>query len=224
MIRSLLAMTLPGLLGILVLLLLRPLGAVPARNAAMRLICATALPLAGIRLQIEGDTALLQQRPAVFIINHQSAVDPLLVAALLRRDVQGVAKQELRRHPLMGPLLRLAGTVFVHRDRQRGSEQLFPALVGLARGQAVALAPEGTRSFDEKLNQFRPGALWLAREANVPLIPIIIHDSYRILERGHWRIRPGTVRIAVHAPVHAASTDLNALESLYRAQLAQTLL
>lgn len=223
MIRSLLALTVPGLLGILVLLLLRPLGVVPARNMAMRVIAATALPLAGIRLKIEGDRALLEQRPAVFIINHQSAVDPLLAAALLRRDVQGVAKVELKRHPLMGPLLRLAGTVFVTRDKQRGSEQLFPALVGLARGQAIALAPEGTRSFDEKLNQFRPGALWLAREAGVPLVPIIIHDSYRILERGQWRIRPGTVRIAILSPVNAKTTDTNALESLYRAQLAQTL-
>lgn len=223
MIRSLLALTVPGLLGIIVLLLLRPFGVVPARNAAMRVICAAALPLAGIRLQVDGDTTRLRQRPAVFIINHQSAVDPLLVAALLRRNVQGVAKEELKHHPLMGPLLRLAGTVFVSRNRQRGSEQLFPALVGLARGQAVALAPEGTRSFDEKLNQFRPGALWLAREANVPLIPIIIHDSYRILERGHLRIRPGVVRVSVLSPVHAANTDINALESLYREQLAQTL-
>lgn len=215
MLRNVAAFLVPAFLGILTLLLCRPFGADTARNAAIFIITRTALPLAGIRIRIEGRKALLRQRPAVFVINHQSALDPLVVATVLGRDVQAVARDSLRRHFVIGPLLRLAGTLFVIRDGTRGGAQLAPALSSLARGQAVALAPEGTRSPGPHPGPFRPGCLWLATRAQVPLIPIVIHNSYRLLGKGELKIRPGTIKVTILEPCHVAETTPDRLRDRY---------
>lgn len=216
MLRSAVACLVPAFLGILTLLLCRPFGADRARNAAIFVITRTALPLAGIRIAVSGHREYLGQRPAVFVVNHQSALDPLVVAAVLERDVQAVARDSLRRHPVTGPLLRLAGTLFVARDAGRGGAQLAPALASLARGQAVALAPEGTRSTGPDPGPFRPGCIWLATHAQVPLIPIVIHNSFQLLGKGELRIRAGIIKVTVLEPCHIPETTPDRLRERYR--------
>ena len=101
---------------------------------------------AGIELQVEG-AEHLELRPAVFVINHQSGIDPILLCALLRRNFVGVAKSEIRRNPLLGPAFAFAETVFLDREDVEGArDRLMESTRILERGLAVAVAPEGTRS------------------------------------------------------------------------------
>ena len=200
LVRSALAFVLPALLSIALFMVCLPAGRRRAANTAIRVVTGLGLRLAGIRLQLEGQVAALQRRPAVFVINHQSGTDPLIVAALLHRDMVAVAKAELRHHPLLGPLMGLLGTIFVRREQGRGPQVLAPLLPALANGYAVALAPEGHRSRDGRLQPFRSGALWLAQQAGVPLIPIVLHNSRDILPAGAMLMRPGTVRVTVLSP------------------------
>ena len=74
-----------------------------------------ATSLAGIDLRVEGEEHLWSNRPAVFIFNHQSALDAILMLKLVRRDLTGVGRIELRRHPVFGPLFAAAGVVFIDR-------------------------------------------------------------------------------------------------------------
>jgi putative phosphoserine phosphatase/1-acylglycerol-3-phosphate O-acyltransferase len=158
--------------------------------------------LAGIDLRVEGEEHLWSHRPAVFLFNHQSGIDLLLVCKLLRRDVVGVAKRELRANPIFGPALAAAGTIFLDRsDRERAIAALAPAVDALRRGLSIAIAPEGTRSPTPRLGPFKKGAFHIAMAARVPVVPIVLRNAHDALPRGAIVIRPATVEVVVHPPI-----------------------
>lgn len=163
------------------------------------------LPLAGIGLRVRGQEHLQAARPAVVVFNHQSALDALLMARLLRRDFTGLCKRELERDPLFGAALRAAGAIFV--DRQGGGmAQLRPALDALRAGRTLAIAPEGTRSPATMPGPFKRGAFYLAMRARVPLIPVVIHNAGDALPRGSFLLRAGTtVEVEVLPPIDTSS-------------------
>jgi 1-acyl-sn-glycerol-3-phosphate acyltransferase len=199
-----------------------------ALNRAIALWGDLGTAAAGIRLEVEGAHHLEETRPAVFILNHQSGVDPILVCALLRRDFVGVAKQEIRRNPLLGPAFAFAGTVFLDRfDRNAALRALQPAIDTLHGGTSVAVAPEGTRSPGSRIGSFKKGAFRLALAAKVPVVPIVIHNAADVLPRRGWLMTAATVRVTVHAPVPTQAwnrVDLDEriaeIETLYREVLA----
>lgn len=159
------------------------------------------MPLAGVGLRVTGQQYLEAARPAVVVFNHQSALDALIIARLLRRDFTGLCKRELERDPLFGAAFRAAGAIFV--DRQGGGfGQLRPALDALRSGQTLAIAPEGTRSRATLPGPFKRGAFYLALRARVPLVPVVIHNAVDALPRGSFMLRAGTtVEVEVLPPI-----------------------
>ena len=211
--KSLVAFVVPALGGIVLLLTAPMSGRDRARNRATQLVGTWGCALAGIRLDVHDPHGHADGlRPAVVVFNHASGVDPVILCRVLKRDVVGVAKRELRSHPLLGPLLRLGDTVFVHRNAGTGG-QLDAARPALARGLAVAIAPSGHRS--RTPGQLHPGALALARRAGVPILPVIIRGSADILPPGALIMRAGEVRVDVLTPQRAETLTLEALERLF---------
>lgn len=158
--------------------------------------------LAGIELLVRGEEHLWSHRPAVFIFNHQSAVDMLLLCKLLRRDIVGVAKREARRNLLFGPILAFADTVFIDRfDRQRAIAALAPAVDTLRAGTSIVIAPEGTRSLTPRPGPFKKGAFHIAMAARAPLVPIVFRNALDALPKHGLVIRPTTVEVVVHPPI-----------------------
>jgi len=158
--------------------------------------------LAGIDIQIEGEQYLWARRPAVFLFNHQSAIDVLIIAKLLRRDFTAIAKQEIARNPLVGPVFRVADTVFVDRkNHDKAIEALRPVVRTLRHGLSVAIAPEGTRSAGDRLGPFKKGPFHIAMQAGVPVVPIVIHNAADVLPKGGFFIRPSPVKVDVLPPV-----------------------
>jgi putative phosphoserine phosphatase/1-acylglycerol-3-phosphate O-acyltransferase len=187
------------------------LGAIPgilngSRRDMVNLAIATwgelATGLAGITLDVRGEEHLWSQRPAVFVFNHQSAVDMLLLCKLLRRDFVGVAKQEARRNPIFGPAFWLAGTVFIDRfNREKALEALRPALDALRHGISLVIAPEGTRSTTPRVGPFKKGAFHIAMRAGVPIVPIVFRNALDALPKHGLVVRPATIEVTVHPPV-----------------------
>jgi putative phosphoserine phosphatase/1-acylglycerol-3-phosphate O-acyltransferase len=163
----------------------------------------------------------------VFIFNHQSSLDVAVVGALVRRDLTGVAKQEAARDPRFAPIGYVVDIVYVDRSNSRQArEALKPAVQRLKDGTSIAIAPEGTRSPTPRLGQFKKGAFHLARQAAVPLVPIVIRNAGDLMWRRSLVIRPGTVDVAVLEPIptqrwSAASIGQHAEE--IRERFVQTL-
>ena len=157
--------------------------------------------LAGVRLDVLG-AEHLEARPAVFLFNHQSQLDVLILAKLLRGGFTGVAKKELANNPGFGLMFRLADVAFVDRqDNAQARKALEPAVQKLRDGIALVIAPEGTRSATPALGPFKKGAFHVAMQAGVPIVPIVIRNSGELMWRGATTIHAGTVQVAVLPPV-----------------------
>ena len=177
------------------------LEAVSNANRMTRLLGDVGSGFAGLDFEIEGAEHLDRARPAIFVFNHQSLLDSLVLAHLLRRDVVAFCKQELAANPLAGPLLRQVETIFVDRGAEDQSGVLRQALAVLASGRSLVIAPEGTRSTLGEIQPFRHGAFLLAKKAGVPIVPIVLHNVKDALPKGGWLLRPATIRITVLPPV-----------------------
>ena len=167
----------------------------------------------GVQLNVIGAENLTAERPAVFIFNHQSGIDMLLLCRLLRRDIVGVAKQELRKNPIFGPVFAMAGVVFVDRfDHERAVAALAPAVEALRQGVSLVLAPEGTRSATARLGRFKKGAFRLAMAGRVPIVPIVFRNALDALPKHGVIVRSTTVEVVVHPPIRTTDWTVAGLD------------
>ena len=161
-----------------------------------------ATALAGVEVRVTGEEHLWSRRPAVFIFNHQSGLDMLLICKLLRRDFVGIGKKELQANPILGPIMSFAGTVFIDRaNHDKAVEALGPAVEALREGLSLAIAPEGTRTTSPHPTRFKKGAFHMAMEAGVPIVPIVLHNTLDALPKHWFFVRPTTIDVSVLPPV-----------------------
>ena len=174
----------------------------------------TASALIGLNLKIDGEQHLWSQRPAVFIFNHQSNVDLVIVARLLRRDITGVGKREIRDLPIVGRVFEAAGVVLIDRkDTAKAIEAMMPLVDAMrVEGKSVCLSPEGTRSITDKLAPFKKGAFHLAMQAGVPIVPIVIHNSGDVQPKGDLIFHPGTVHVEVLPPIDTSQWSVESID------------
>jgi HAD superfamily hydrolase (TIGR01490 family) len=168
--------------------------------------------LAGVRLDVYG-AENLATRPAVFLFNHQSQLDVLILAKLLRGGFTGVAKKELANTPGFGLAFRLADVAFVDRGNStQARKALEPAVKRLKEGISLVIAPEGTRSATPALGPFKKGAFHVAMQAGVPIVPIVIRNAGELMWRNATIVRAGRVQIAVLPPIPTAGWTLEDLD------------
>jgi putative phosphoserine phosphatase/1-acylglycerol-3-phosphate O-acyltransferase len=172
-----------------------------------------ATSLAGIDLRVEGEEHLWSHRPAVFIFNHQSGLDPILMMKLIRRDVTGIGKKEIQKNPIFGPIFTAAGAVFVDRaDSARAIEALKPAVEALKQGRSLVIAPEGTRSLTPRLGPFKKGAFHLAMQAEVPIVPVVFHNVLDAFPKDATIVRPAMVEAEVLPPIDTSDWTVEELD------------
>ena len=169
--------------------------------------------VAGLDVRVSGEEHLWAHRPAVFIFNHQSATDVLILARLLRQDYTGMTKKEMKNNPFLGPALQFADAVFIDRQGKTDpAEVAKPALDKLAAGLSIAIAPEGHRSAGYKLGPFKKGAFHIAMQAGVPIVPIVIANSSDSLPRAAVLIRPAAIQVKILEPIPTSSWDASKMD------------
>nr|WP_271214397.1 HAD-IB family hydrolase [Rhodococcus wratislaviensis]GLK42037.1 acyltransferase [Rhodococcus wratislaviensis] len=172
-----------------------------------------ALAICGINVRIKGKENAWSARPAVFMFNHQSSLDMLVIGSVIRRDVTGVAKKEAARDPRFIPVGALLDVAYIDRaDSTKARAALRPAVEKLQSGISIAIAPEGTRSPTPRLGKFKKGGFHLAMQAGVPIVPIVIHNAGERMWRNSLVAHPGTVDVDVLAPVPTVGWDLADLD------------
>lgn len=153
-----------------------------------------------IRLRTQGREQIDNSRGGLLLINHQSFLDPLLAAVMLRRPVCYLARDNLFRVPVIGWILRKTHVIAISREAARGSS-IRVAIEQLEAGYLVGMFPEGTRSTNGEVGRFRPGFVAIARRTSAPVYPVGVAGCDRILPRGAWFLRPGRVQIVYGAPL-----------------------
>jgi len=172
-----------------------------------------ATSLAGIDLRVEGEEHLWSHRPAVFIFNHQSGLDAILMIKLIRRDVTGIGKMELKKNPIFGPIFTAAGVVFIDRaNSAKAIEALKPAVDALKEGRSLVIAPEGTRSPTPRLGRFKKGAFHLAMQAGVPIVPVVFRNVLDAFPKDATIVRPATIEAVVLPPVETTAWTVEGLD------------
>lgn len=154
------------------------------------------------RLDVEGLEHVPRSGGAVMVLNHSSFVDFFTAARLpflqLGRPVRMLAKASLFRSPLIGPFMRAAGHIPV--ERGAGRDALVAAVAALRRGEFIGVLPEQTISPSFELLPFKSGAVRMAQEAQVPILPAVSWGSHRFWTSGDgphlaWRL-PVHIRFA----------------------------
>lgn len=169
------------------------------RNFSTSLFADTACALTGLELDVDGEENAWANRPCVFMFNHQSQADIIILPALLRRDLAGVGKKEIGDVPILGTLMKVGGTVLIDRENSASAREAMKPLVDVLQkeGRSVCIAPEGTRSTSTNLGRFKKGGFHLAMQAGVPIVPIVIHNAIDVAPRGQYVLRPATVKVSV---------------------------
>ena len=181
---------------------------------------------AGVRLVVHGKENA-EGTQHIFVANHGSWCDVPAMATIITR-FKFVAKAELARVPLFGAAIRAIGSVYIDRDNRKASvESLRVAAARIHEGASVVIFAEGTRGTGYPLRPFKKGAFVLAINAQVPIVPVLIHGAIDVLPRGKFRVKAGQVDVHFLEPVPAAGLtydDRNALAERVRNRMADLLL
>jgi 1-acyl-sn-glycerol-3-phosphate acyltransferase len=155
---------------------------------------------------VSGLDQLDPKRPYIFISNHQSTIDiPALFVALRDYDVRFVAKKALQYVPFLGWYMWLARFVFVDRGNHREAvRSLDEAGAQIRSGISIIVFPEGTRSDSLAILPFKKGPFALAMKAGVPVVPVAIEGSGKLMPKNSWNITPGPIRIRAGSPMDPA--------------------
>ena len=156
----------------------------------------------GISVKVE-DMGNIGNPPYVFMANHQSALDILILLAALPLSFKFVAKQELFRIPIFGLTMKKAGYISIDRANPREALKAIEEAVARIQGGAnILIFPEGTRSCDGKLLPFMKGAFSLAIRAGVPVAPLAIIGTNTLQPSGATvPLHTGTVTLRVGKPI-----------------------
>jgi long-chain acyl-CoA synthetase len=173
------------------------------------------------RMEVKGSDVLLRLKPPYLICpNHQSYLDPFLVCSTyppgVLRNIFHVGASMYFTNRLMAQLAGLINVVPIDTDVNL-VRAMRAGAAGLRAGKILNIYPEGQRSFDGHLQEFKKGAAILATELNVPIVPVALDGVYRILPRKSWRFRLAKVRINFGEPLDAGEIvkDLTDEESVY---------
>ncbi|MBO7236216.1 MAG: 1-acyl-sn-glycerol-3-phosphate acyltransferase [Alistipes sp.] len=158
----------------------------------------------GMRRDVIGVENIDTKQAYVVVLNHQSMVDILSIYNL-PLVFKWVSKKEVYRIPLVGRLLLMHGDIVINRASAKEAMQLVHSKgkEWLKKGASVSIFPEGTRSKDGQIHNFKAGAFILAKDAGVPILPIVLDGTDKLIRKGwmiNWRNR---ITIKVLPPISA---------------------
>ena len=186
----------------------------------------TAVRALGQRFQMSGTEHVQRKGGVLLAFNHISYVDFIyggLAANPSGRLVRFMSKRELFDHRWVGPLMRSLHHIEV--DRGEGVASFHTAVDYLRQGEAVGIFPEATISRSMELKEFKTGAVRIAAEAGVPVVPVILWGTQRMMTKDHPRdfSRGKTITIKVGEPLHPTGANPAAETAELRSRMSRML-
>jgi len=203
-----------------------------ARNSTLlyklaRFCIRTAGWMSGVRLIVHGREKIQPGKNYIFLSNHQSNFDGPMLCYVIPRDLKALIKKEMMSLPVLSLVLKQVQFVPVERQNPKQAQIGIEQGVKLLKeGKSFFAFPEGTRSRDGRLGEFKKGVFVMAIKARAPIIPVTILDSGKIQHPGHYEILPGYIQVIFHDPIETTGMDIedrNHLVQLTRDAIASKL-
>jgi 1-acyl-sn-glycerol-3-phosphate acyltransferase len=165
--------------------------------------------LTSTRVDVIGKENVHMKKPQIFMANHQSDFDILIVLAHIPGQFRWIAKKELFKIPIFGQAMRNAGYIEIDRqNHEKALKSLDEAAQKIREGKSVVTFPEGTRSRDGKIRPFKQGMFHLAIQAGVPIVPISIIGAHEIMPKRTLKVKPGRITMVIDRPVEVSGYTL----------------
>jgi 1-acyl-sn-glycerol-3-phosphate acyltransferase len=167
------------------------------------------LLICNTKVKIIGEENLLRGKPQILMANHQSDFDILITLAHIHVQFRWIAKKELFSIPIFGAAMRSAGYIEIDRtNREKALQSLDEAAIRVRKGKSIMTFPEGTRSRDGEIKSFKHGVFYLAIKSGVPIVPVSIIGSGKIMPKRSLRIKPGQITLVIGNPIEVTNFDI----------------
>jgi 1-acyl-sn-glycerol-3-phosphate acyltransferase len=168
-----------------------------------------------LTIDIENPENLPTEGPIVYVANHQSYSDILVLLNVVKHQTGFIAKEELKKIPVFSGWIRRIRSLFISRGDARASLKTINEGAELVReGFSLIIFPEGTRSRGNEMAEFKHGSLKLATKAKATVVPITLKGTYKLFEEHGVVTKNVTVGVVVHEPIDTANLDRHAQNEL----------
>jgi len=162
----------------------------------------TSLALAGLRVHIEGQERLNPKNTYIFMPNHASFLDTLLAFAYIPCNFRNIIKEEVFSIPLLGSVLRRSGQIPMDRKNPwKALKSLRRAADLLKEGISVVVFPEGTRTPNGEIQEFKTALFILPIRSRIPVVPVLIEGTFQALKRGSILLNPVPLKLTFCDPI-----------------------
>ncbi len=173
------------------------------------------LKVTWVSLKSRGNENIRQGQSYIIISNHQSLFDILALVVELGIQFRWIIKKELRKVPLFGFALYKSRNIFIDRsDRQKAVRSISAGIKRLSLGVSVMFFAEGTRSPDGEIHKFKKGGFATAVESGLPILPVTVNGSRKILPKKALAFNPGGIELVIGKPVVTEHYTHDNLEDL----------
>jgi 1-acyl-sn-glycerol-3-phosphate acyltransferase len=164
--------------------------------------------LTPVFIKVKGRKNIRKSHSYVIVVNHQSSYDIIVLYARLGIDFKWVMKKEIRKIPGVGFGSQAIGHIFIDRSSSKAAiSSINAAKSKIKDGTSVVIFPEGTRSKTHEMLPFKKGAFWFAFDLNLPILPVTINGTRKIMPSGSLNLLPGNAEIIIHSPIDIGNYD-----------------
>lgn len=173
------------------------------------------LLISNTKVEVIGRENILKGRPQIFMANHQSDFDILIVLGHIPGQFRWIAKKELFNIPIFGAAMKGAGYIEIDRhNHEKALQSLDEAALRIREGKSVMSFPEGTRSHDGEIKSFKQGIFHLAIKSGVSIVPVSIVGSGKIMPKRSLTVTPGMVKLVIDKPIDVKSFNIENRQEL----------
>ena len=179
------------------------------------------LRLSGVNVQVSGEERLEPDQTYVFISNHRSYLDTATLFVYTGRRLGLLAKKELLNVPILGVGMGFVNIMAIDRSNsERARATVEAATARIRSGRSFGVFAEGTRARPGEFLPFKKGAFYMAAQAGVPIVPVVIKNTDYLMGKGTGEARAGTIELIMLPPISTTgcSTDESMTELVDRVQ------
>jgi 1-acyl-sn-glycerol-3-phosphate acyltransferase len=168
----------------------------------------------GVKVRVKG-LERIPQGVCLFAANHTSSADPPAIVGAIPRRIAVLLKESLFKWPIVGQAFWSAHFIPVNRGvREAAIASVEKATEALKAGQSFLIYPEGTRSPDGRLQEFKKGAVVMAIKAGVPIVPMVCSGAHRVMVKRSLVIHPGEIVVEFLPPIDASKYSFEERDAL----------